>query len=60
MQIDVGFGDAIVPGPIDVEFPTLLARIPGSTARIVYATPDRLIAITSPRCASSMRSSDGT
>jgi len=24
IQIDVGFGDAIVPGPIDVEFPTLL------------------------------------
>jgi hypothetical protein len=24
MQIDVGFGDAITPGPTDIEFPTLL------------------------------------
>jgi hypothetical protein len=24
MQIDVGFGDVIVPGPTDIEYPTLL------------------------------------
>lgn len=24
MQIDVGFGDAVVPGPVDIEVPTLL------------------------------------
>lgn len=24
MQVDIGFGDAVTPGPIDVEFPTIL------------------------------------
>ncbi|HTE55868.1 MAG TPA: nucleotidyl transferase AbiEii/AbiGii toxin family protein [Kofleriaceae bacterium] len=26
IQMDVGFGDAVTPGPIDVEFPTLLGQ----------------------------------
>jgi predicted nucleotidyltransferase component of viral defense system len=28
VQIDVGFGDAITPGPIEVDFPTMLAMPP--------------------------------
>jgi hypothetical protein len=27
-QIDVGFGDAVTPGPVDAEFPVLLADLP--------------------------------
>lgn len=28
MQVDIGFGDAVVPGPVQLEFPTLLEGVP--------------------------------
>lgn len=31
VQVDVGFGDAVVPGPETREFPSLLAGLPGSS-----------------------------
>jgi hypothetical protein len=33
VQVDVGFGDAVVPGPETREFPSLLAGLPSSTVR---------------------------
>jgi len=33
VQVDVGFGDAVVPGPETREFPSLLTGLPGSTMR---------------------------
>ena len=34
LQIDVGFGDAVTPGPQTVFYPTLLADFPPSTLRV--------------------------
>jgi hypothetical protein len=33
VQVDVGFGDAVVPGPETREFPSLLTGLPGSSMR---------------------------
>ena len=32
-QVDIGFGDIVVPGPEDVQFPTLLDGMPAPTVR---------------------------
>lgn len=37
LQIDVGFGDAVTPGPQTVVYPTLLADFPAPTLRIYPA-----------------------
>jgi hypothetical protein len=35
IQIDVGFGDAITNGPVELSFPTLLASDPGTTSTVL-------------------------
>jgi len=37
IQVDVGFGDAVVPGPEIREFPSLLSGLPGSSMRVYPA-----------------------
>lgn len=34
VQLDVGFGDAITPGPVEIEFPTLLDDLPRPKLRV--------------------------
>jgi len=34
LQIDVGFGDAVTPGPQTVAYPTLLSDFPAPTLRV--------------------------
>ena len=34
IQIDIGFGDAVTPGPIDAEFPTMLAAFDAPRLRV--------------------------
>jgi predicted nucleotidyltransferase component of viral defense system len=42
LQIDIGFGDIIIPKPINLEYPTLLPEIPAPI--IVAYTPETVIA----------------
>jgi hypothetical protein len=37
VQIDVGFGDAITPAALDLDFPTLLVNMPGPNV-LAYPT----------------------
>lgn len=41
MQIDIGFGDRVTPGPVEIEYPSVLGT-PG--ARLVGYTPETAIA----------------
>lgn len=34
VQLDVGFGDAVTPGPVEIEFPTLLDDLPRPKLRV--------------------------
>lgn len=34
VQLDVGFGDAVTPGPVEIEFPTLLNDLPRPKIRV--------------------------
>jgi len=34
VQLDVGFGDAVTPGPVEIEFPTLLDDLPRPRLRV--------------------------
>jgi hypothetical protein len=43
VQIDIGFGDAITPGPMEIEFPTLL-DLPSPVLHAYSREPDRAIA----------------
>ena len=36
IQVDIGFGDAVVPGPEEVRFPTLLDRMVPPLVRALY------------------------
>lgn len=33
-QIDIGFGDAVTPGPVDATYPVLLADLPAPLPRL--------------------------
>lgn len=41
IRVDIGYGDAITPGPIEVEYPTLLAQ---STPRLRAYPPETVVA----------------
>lgn len=34
VQMDIGFGDAVVPGPDEVDYPTILSEMPGPHLRV--------------------------
>lgn len=34
VQLDIGFGDAVVPGPDEVDYPTILSDLPGPHLRV--------------------------
>jgi len=34
VQLDIGFGDAVVPGPDEVDYPTILSDMPGPHLRV--------------------------
>jgi hypothetical protein len=34
IQLDIGFGDAVIPGPLDAEYPTLLPEMPAPWLRV--------------------------
>jgi hypothetical protein len=34
VQVDIGFGDAVVPGPEDADYPTILPGMPGPQLRV--------------------------
>lgn len=38
-QIDVGFGDAVTPGPVDAVYPVLIADLPAPHLRTIRCTP---------------------
>ena len=39
VQIDIGFGDAVTPGPLVVDYPTILDAVPAPGLRVYPASP---------------------